>query len=66
MLQIVPDLVLDTPTAPALLEKFTQQAISDGCLPKDYVAPVVEAVPSAADSVDLQKENGSHDASTTT
>ena len=37
--QILPDLILDTPAAPTLLEKFTEQAISDGCLPADYIRP---------------------------
>lgn len=37
--QIMPDLVLDTPSAPSLLKKFTEQAIADGCLPSDYAPP---------------------------
>eukprot|EP00904_Undaria_pinnatifida_P000488 jgi/Undpi1/1043/HiC_scaffold_10.g04506.m1 len=37
--EILPDLILDTPAAPTLLEKFTEQAISDGCLPADYIRP---------------------------
>lgn len=37
--QIMPDLILDTPTAPALLQKFTEQAKSDGCLSAEYVPP---------------------------
>lgn len=37
--QILSDLVLDTPSAPTLLEKFTEQAKVDGCLPADYKPP---------------------------
>ncbi|CAM9227575.1 unnamed protein product [Choristocarpus tenellus] len=41
--QIVDDLILDTPTARVLLDKFTEQAITDGCLPDDYKPTVGEA-----------------------
>lgn len=39
----MPDLVLDTPSAPSLLKKFTEQAIADGCLPPDYTPPTPPA-----------------------
>lgn len=48
--QILPDLVLDTPAAPSLLTKFTQQAISDGCLPADYKPPPTPSPSPAAEN----------------
>ncbi|KAG5189487.1 armadillo-type protein [Tribonema minus] len=37
--ELVPDLLLDMPTAESLLDKFVKQAQQDGCLPQDYVKP---------------------------
>ncbi|CAN0381768.1 unnamed protein product [Ectocarpus sp. 12 AP-2014] len=48
--EILPDLVLDTPAAPSLLTKFTQQAISDGCLPADYKPPPTPSPSPAAEN----------------
>ncbi|CAM9421474.1 unnamed protein product [Ectocarpus sp. 6 AP-2014] len=48
--RILPDLVLDTPAAPSLLTKFTQQAISDGCLPADYKPPPTPSPSPAAEN----------------
>lgn len=48
--QILPDLILDTPAAPSLLTKFTQQAMSDGCLPADYKPPTTPSPSPAAEN----------------
>lgn len=59
--ELIPDLVLDTPTAPELLEKFTRQAVADGCLSADYAptpvpkdhrepVPALDPVGNGADS----------------
>lgn len=55
--QILPDLVLDTPAAPSLLDKFTEQAKLDGCLPEDYKAPTPPA-PDANGNGVAPAENG--------
>lgn len=64
--QILPDLILDTPSAPSLLEKFTQQAMSDGCLPADYKPPSLPAAEEAngTKSAAAPAENGNHETST--
>lgn len=36
---IMDDLVLDTPTAKQIIDSFTERAITDGILAKDYTAP---------------------------
>lgn len=63
--QIVPDLILDTPTAPVLLEKFTEQAKSDGCLPADYVPPA--PTPAVDQPSDVPADvNGHHNGTSST
>jgi programmed cell death protein 4 len=39
--EILPDMILDVPTADVLLEKFVQQAKQDECLPLSYERPVI-------------------------
>lgn len=59
--QILPDLILDTPAAPSLLEKFTEQAISDGCLPQNYQPPAsLTSNASASNGTAPPVENGNH------
>lgn len=63
--QIVPDLILDTPTAPVLLEKFTEQAKSDGCLPADYVPPAPTPAVGNQSSDGLASANGHQNGTST-
>ena len=63
--QILPDLVLDTPSAPSLVDMFAKQAKADGCLPPDYKPP---SPPAAGDApgnhgVDVPVKNGSDETS---
>lgn len=60
--QTLPDLILDTPSAPSLLEKFTQQAMTDGCLPADYKPPSFPT--NGTGGVAVSAENGNHETST--
>ncbi|CAM9340282.1 unnamed protein product [Ascophyllum nodosum] len=63
--EILPDLVLDTPSAPSLVDMFAKQAKADGCLPPDYKPP---SPPAAGDApgnhgVDVPVKNGSDETS---
>jgi len=39
LLDLVPDLVLDAPTAPAIVTDFIKQGIVDGYLPANFPLP---------------------------
>ena len=39
LFSLVPDLILDCPTAPAALAGFTERAVAGGALPRNYRAP---------------------------